>query len=81
MRTLYHKVTNGFNAIFISKPAYKGEVIYTLSDKEKSGEKTRTSIHIGNDFHVEDDLGRYINHSCNPTCKICGVNVILIKNV
>ena len=80
MRALYCKGIGGFNSVFINKSGIKGEVIYSL-DNNKSNNKTKTSIHIGGGFHVEDDLGRYINHSCNPTSKICGRNIVLVKDV
>jgi len=42
---------------------------------------TRTSIQIDNENHIEDDVGHYINHNCNPTCRIDGYNVVAIKEV
>jgi hypothetical protein len=42
---------------------------------------TRESIYIGNDIHVVDDFGTYMNHSFTPNCKIDGFNVIAIKPI
>jgi SET domain-containing protein len=46
---------------------------------------TRTSIQVGKKQHVEDALGRYINHSCTPNIKIVKedkiIKLIAIKDI
>jgi hypothetical protein len=36
---------------------------------------TKTSIQLDNNEHIEDKYGKYMNHSCNPTCYIKERNV------
>jgi len=36
------------------------------------GKPTRTSIHVGKNRHIEDDMGRYVNHSCRPSAYVAG---------
>lgn len=31
---------------------------------------TRTSVQIGPEAHIEDELGGCVNHSCHPTAKV-----------
>ena len=42
---------------------------------------TKESIHIGNNIHIKDVAGQYMNHSFHPTTIISGKNVIAIKNI
>lgn len=44
-------------------------------------EPTKTSIQIGSKAHIEDNLGQYINHSCDPNVRISRVNVVSIKEI
>lgn len=50
----------------------KGEII----DKP-----TRTSIHIGNNLHIEDNLGRWVNHHCFPNTSVEGRKLIATKTL
>ena len=42
---------------------------------------TRESIHIGNDMHVEDRQGKYINHSFDPTVRVSCNKLIATKDI
>lgn len=42
---------------------------------------TKESIHIGNNMHVVDLLGKYINHSFQPNVKIENNLIIAIKDI
>jgi SET domain-containing protein len=42
---------------------------------------SQTSIHIGEDKHVEDILGQFINHSCQPNCEINGREVVALFDI
>jgi SET domain-containing protein len=42
---------------------------------------TRESIHIGNNQHIIDKYGSFMNHSFYPNCKIIGKNVVAIKDI
>ena len=64
------KKSNHFNSlIYNGETISKDTIIYKLSgillDKP-----TKTSIQITEQSHIEDNFCRYMNHSCNPNCKI-----------
>ncbi len=42
---------------------------------------TKESIHIGNNLHVIDKFGKYMNHSFEPNTKIELNNVIAIRDI
>ena len=42
---------------------------------------TRESIHIGNNMHVIDEYGKYINHSFEPNTRIELNKVIALKDI
>lgn len=42
---------------------------------------TRESIYIGNDIHIVDKMGAFMNHSFDPNCKIDSLNVVAIKPI
>ena len=72
---------NHFNSlIYNSKTISKNTIIYKLSgiilDKP-----TRTSIQITEQSHIEDNFGRYMNHSCNPNCKIEHGCIVSLCNI
>ncbi len=54
--------------------------VYLLSGDIKDT-PTRTSIQIGSNQHVEDFLGKYINHNCYPTVKIVNSKLISVKQI
>ena len=55
-------------------------VVYTLMGPISSS-PTRTSIQIGKNKHVEDVLGQYVNHSCNPTTKVVNSQLIALRDL
>lgn len=75
------KITEDFSGLFSKSFVDKGKVILNLSKVAYKGWRfpfpfvfysdtpTRTSIQIG-DKHVEHHLGSYINHHCEPNCKV-----------
>ena len=72
---------NNMKGVFVLVDCEPGRVIRELSMNNTSQLPTRTSIHVGNSVHVEDPVGIYINHSCNPTCKVVGAQVISIVSL
>lgn len=61
--------------LFATEHYAKGEIVFVLSGKIFD-HPTRESIHIGNNKHIYDLQGIYINHSFEPTIYINGLNVI-----
>lgn len=73
--------TDGFkDLIYRGNSIDHGTIIYTLSGNI-STTPTRTSIQIGPNQHIEDELGQYVNHSCNPSVEIVGHNLISVKQI
>ena len=70
----------GENGLFALKNFLEGETVFTL-DGEVFDYPTRESIHIGNNKHIHDYHGAYVNHSFDPTTKINGKCVIAVKNI
>ncbi len=56
---------NGFG-LFATKSYTKGEIVFTLSG-EIIDAPTRETIHIGNNKHIYDNYGIFINHSFAPS--------------
>ncbi len=50
-------------------PQAKGDVVLCLNGPIVD-RPTRTSIELGEGMHVEDELGRFVNHSSDPTCVV-----------
>ena len=66
--------------VYATKSYLSGEVIRHLSGTLLLA-PTRESIHIGYNMHVEDEIGKYINHSFNPNTRIDMNRVIAIKHI
>tara|TARA_A200000159_G_C7338331_1_gene346012 strand:- start:526 stop:855 length:330 start_codon:yes stop_codon:yes gene_type:complete len=78
---LYVKSIDGYKTVCASFSIKERMVVYTLSDNFVTEEQTRTTIKVAEGKHVEDAVGRYINHSCNPNVKIDGFNIVAIKDI
>jgi hypothetical protein len=75
------KCSGDFFGVYASNPIAKGQVVRNLLPSLVCEEPTKTSIQISEGIHVEDKIGRYINHSCDPSCEIRGAKVIALKNI
>jgi hypothetical protein len=71
----------GFCSVLSTIFFRKGSIVHALSLVGASAEPTRTSIEVAVGVHAEDEIGKYINHACNPTCHIQGDQVIAIQNI
>lgn len=58
----------------------KGEIIHKLGTVETTY-PTRTSLQVGDHKYVEDFVGQYINHNCNPSATIINVNLVCIRDI
>jgi SET domain-containing protein len=74
MEVKFNSEING-NGLYATKSYQKGEVVFTLSG-EIFDKPTRESIYIGDNMHILDKNGMYINHSFNPSTYINKYNVI-----
>ena len=66
--------------LYAKKTYKKGEVIHQLEGRLVL-RPTRESIHIGNNLHVIDIYGQYINHSFDPNTKLELNKVVAIKDI
>ena len=46
-----------------------GEIAYEFSDYEIVEDRTYTSIQVSETAHLEDFVGKFLNHSCTPNLK------------
>lgn len=74
------KNNNDFNGLYGTKRYMKDTEIYKLVG-DIVNKPTRTSIEIGPDIHIEDDKGRFMNHSFDPSCKIHNGFIYSIKDL
>ena len=63
--------------LILRKSVKKGEIVFTLSGKMLD-HPTRESIHVGDNKHIYDENGIFINHSFEPTVYIDGYNVVAL---
>ena len=66
--------------LYASVKYCQGDVIHIMT-----GTLTKTpnkqSIHIGDNMHVVDNYGRYINHSFNPNIKVVGNKLVALRDI
>lgn len=74
------KKDKNFYSLVASKHYDPGDLIFTLSGIILSY-PTRTSIEIYPGLHIEDNNGKYMNHSFEPTCQIDRDRVVAIKHI
>jgi hypothetical protein len=78
---VFVKAQEGMHGVFLSRACIKGTVVRKFSDNEVVDEPTRTSIQVAEGIHVEDIIGRYVNHACRPSCEVRDANIVALKNL
>ena len=68
------------NGLFTTKQYKKGETVHILTGIVYN-KPTRETIHIGNNNHIYDKYGIYINHSFTPNIKIVGRQIISLCDI
>ena len=71
---------NGGKGLFATKKYLKDEIIYVLSGKIYD-EPSRETIHIGDNKHIYDDYGIYINHSFTPNIYVNNYELIALRDI
>ena len=66
--------------LFATKQYNKDTTIFVLKGQE-TNYPTRESIYVGNNTHILDQMGQYINHSFEPTTQIQGYNVVALIDI
>lgn len=79
MEVKYCERVNG-NALFSTKTYEKDSVVFTLKGPIVN-EPSKYTIEIGENKHIIDNCGVYMNHSFDPTTRICGKLVIAEKDI
>ena len=68
-------ITNKFGRVAtVTKTVPKGRLLRVM-DGINVAKPTQTSIQWGNEAniqHMEDDIGRWVNHACSPTLRVDG---------
>ena len=78
---VYIKEEGGSYGVYARGHIEAGEVALELSPSAPHLDKpTRTSIRVGN-RHVEDSVGAYINHSCDPSCLVAGRRIVAVRPI
>ena len=79
-RVLPKKSETGFHGLFARTQINSGETIIPLQGRT-SNFRTRTSIQINSEKHIEDQLGVMVNHSCAPSAKIANESLVAVSNL
>ena len=78
---VFVKEQEGMHGVLLSRACIKGTVVRKFSDNEVVSEPTRTSIQVAEGIHVEDIIGRYVNHACRPSCEISDAKIVALKDL
>jgi len=75
----------GIWAVFATDNYYAGDVIHFLSIRDDVGARSRHSIEIhfeGKEYHIDDKVLRYMNHSFTPNCHITAEGTVFaVKDI
>jgi len=66
--------------LFTTKTYNKGNIVHTLSG-EIFEHPTRESIHIGNNKHIYDEYGIFMNHSFTPNIVIDNYSMVALSDI
>lgn len=75
-----NSVISGEKGLFVTHKYAKDDVVYILSG-DIYDEPTRETIHVGNNKHIYDKYGIYINHSFSPNIYVNGCNLIALCDI
>lgn len=65
MEVKFNKELNA-KGLYAARKYAQGETIFTLTGKTYD-HPTRETIYVGNNTHIHDENGAFINHSFNPS--------------
>jgi SET domain-containing protein len=73
-------VKNGIHGlgVFTTEPVKKGQVLFKMKG-DILDYPTRTSIQVGKNKHIEDEIGAHINHSCSPSAKVVKKDMMFVS--
>jgi hypothetical protein len=70
----------GEKGLFSTKKYVKGDAIYILSG-DVYDKPTRETIHVGDNKHVYDKYGIYINHSFAPNIRVNKYELVALQDI
>jgi hypothetical protein len=70
----------GAKGLFTTKSHENESIVYVLSGTIFD-HPTRESIHIGENKHIYDEYGIFINHSFKPNVRVDGYNLVALRNI
>lgn len=73
-------IINQGKGLFSTQNYNKGDIIYTLTG-EIYDKPTRETIYIGNNQHIYDMYGIFINHSFTPNICINNSNLVALFDI
>ena len=76
------KINPELNAkgLYSTKSYLKDEIVFTLAG-QLYDHPTRETIYIGDNKHIYDEFGIFMNHSFTPSTYIDGYNVIALRDI
>jgi hypothetical protein len=63
-------IRNTFGRVAVSTRSIPKGYLVRVMDGYTVPYPTKTSIRLGDERHMEDNVGRFINHSCSPTLRV-----------
>jgi len=66
--------------LYATKSYQSGEIVFVLTGNICDS-PTRETIHIGNNKHIYDENGIFINHSFCPSTRIDSTNVVALHDI
>lgn len=76
-KLIVHKRDNRYSMLLAQTSFIAGEIVIDFSASEQLDSPSRLTIDMG-DHHIDHPMGRYINHSCKPTTKVCHTTKSLV---
>jgi hypothetical protein len=75
-----NSIITGEKGLFSTKKYKQNEVLHILSG-DIYDKPLRETIHIGNNKHIYDKYGIYLNHSCTPNINIVGDKLVAARDI
>lgn len=72
--------TTGGKGLFATQSYEKNTVIFILNG-EIYNHPTRETIHVGNNVHVLDQYGSFMNHSFTPSTCVNGFEIVALIDI
>jgi len=78
---IYLKSENGSTGVYALTSIAKGKLVYRMSPDDTLSVPTQTSVQIEEGVHIEDKVGKFLNHSCNPTCRVEYLSILALRDI